>query len=604
MSQVNTKIPVSTGQRSNRDLSAVSFGTTDFGRLDVLYHTEVNPSEDITIDWQGLLRGATMPAPTRARMYYDVRVFFVPYRVLTAHPEQGKTNFVWDYFIEKLSNTSHPYTKLDTLAFLVSSSSPISSDPRIVSDTRRLFSQLRLPEALYNSVITGSPGTPDIQNTPLGLTPVNLWPFLSYQRIWWDFYRDKSLIDESLLSQYIPQPQPGLITYGSGVLQKICMPRYACWPKDYFTNARSSVGTQQNAVPFLVNQVVGQDDLANSANPYNIPVDNPSEIAYNGDLSPVTDVSQSGPEGNSLTYAAIRMARLVDNYLQRLNIAGTSLVNRIFARFGVRPSDQVVWSSQYIGGKRYDFTVGDVLSNVETGSVDPQSVNNAFNYGADGSQSGQSVGSIYSRFGSDRTLHLHSGRDYGTLMIIGSLVPYTGYFQGLHRSWIHGTASKIADARAQYLTPEFANAGLQPILKQELFGNASTPSLSWDSVFGFSERYGEYAYQPPVIDGDLVLKATKSGMNALHLFREFSSMPSLSASFTMIDPAARESLDRIFNYLKTGSQDETLLDHFERYFSFSVNCPNRAMASSMLPDLFEDNNHGDVISVPVGGTRF
>lgn len=76
MSTTNSNIPVATGQRSNRNLNGRSHGTTDFGRLDVLYHTEINPNEDFHINWKGVLKGATMPVPTKANMYYDVRWFF------------------------------------------------------------------------------------------------------------------------------------------------------------------------------------------------------------------------------------------------------------------------------------------------------------------------------------------------------------------------------------------------------------------------------------------------------------------------------------------------------------------------------------------------
>lgn len=599
MSTINSNIPVATGQRSNRDLSARSQGTTDFGRLDVLYHTEINPNEDFHINWKGVLKGATMPVPTKANMYYDVRWFFVPWRVLTARPEQGKTNFVWDYFIEKLSNTSHPTTTMQGIANLLTvNSSIISSDARIIQDCRRLLSQLRLPEALYNCTLNQAGDNSNIYTTPFGQTTINLWPFISYQRIWWDFYRDKSLIDESLLSSYIPLPPPGSVSI-STILSKYILPRYACWPKDYFTNARDSLGgSGDNEVMFVTNQAMGSALGSNNVDPQNIPVEGASTIANRTDLNNLSVPST----GNGLYYSAIRMARLVDNYLQRLNLAGTSLVNRIFARFGVRPQEEIIWQSQYVGGLRYDIQTGDVLSNIETGSVPAQAVNNAFNYNADGSQSGQSTGIIYKHM-DGKSLDFYSKKDYGTLMCIGSLVPYTGYYQGLHRGWTHGTLSNLNDARASYFTPEFANQGLQPIKKQELFGNAATTQTLWDSIFGFGERYGEYAYQPDVVDGDVVLSATKAGMSALHLFREFSAMPSLTATFTQIDPAARESLDRIFNYLKTGSSDESLLDHFERYFVFEINA-NRGLASSMLPDLFEDNNHGNVISVPVGGTRF
>lgn len=593
MSRTKTNTPVATGQRSLRDLSARSFGTTDFGRIDVPYWTEVVPNDDFTIKLTGKLKGATMPTPTIGKMYYDVRFHFVPYRILTHRPEDGKTNFVWDYFINKLSNTAHPYFQLWQITSILNDVDPaykLSSDSRIISDCRRLLSQMRLPEAVYNSS-TVFPNT-----NSFGSTRVYPWPFLAYQRIWWDRYRDKQLIDESLLSTYIPFPNPGSNVINGGPLKAWLTPRYACWPKDYFTNALFHLATNYNNVKFGIQQDTTTELNINTGN---IPNNSNNAPLDNSDLDP--DII-GGTETYSLTTAAIRMAKLVDDYLQRFNIAGTGLINRIFSRFGVRPKEELLNMSQYLGGFRQDFNTGDILSNVETGSLEAQAVDNAFNYYSGGSQSGQATGSIYVDFKSNE-IKFHSGAEYGILMCTTSLVPYTGYFQGLHRFWTHGVNSNINQGRIEYLTPEFANAGLQPIRGQELYGNASSTDADWKSLFGYSERYGEYGYQPDSVDGDLVLSATSTGMDALHLFREFSAMPSLTATFTEINPSARQSLDRIFNYLHTGSQDETLLDHFQRVIYFDVQC-HRSMASSMLPDLFEDNNHGNVVNVDVNGSRF
>lgn len=596
MSRVKSSIPVSVGQRSKRDMSGRSFGTTDFGRLDVLYHTELVPNDDFSFSVNGLLRGATMVAPTLGKMYYDVRAFFVPYRILTHRPEEGKSNFVWDYFINRLSNTTHPFLNYFNLSGALLS---FAGDKQ--SDARRLLSQLRLPSVLYNVTSSDRNSWPQSGNS-IGFTNVNPWPYMTYQRIWWDFYRDKTQIDESLLSTYLPFPGTNLVSQND--CAKYITPRYACWPKDYFTNARPmpTDGGITPSVPLTNYQALAQEG---ALRPYvdNIGTGSQNVIALkNEQLSAgVLDVDIDNQEVAywSMQTAAIRMAKLVDDYLQRLNIAGTSISDRVFARFGIRPQERVVNNAQYIGGFRHDFSTGEVLSNIETGSLDPEGVNNAFNYGGSGTQAGQSTGSIYTRF--DSKEFMYHAKEYGTFMIIGTLVPYTGYFQGLHRGLQHGCSTDINESRFSYLTPELANDGLQPIKRKEIYGSQTQISL-YDDVFGFSERYGEYAYQPDVVDSDIVLTATKSGMNALHLFREFSSNPSLSASFTQIDPSARGALDRIFNYLRTGSQ-ETLLDHFQRVVYVTAT-KDTCLASSMLPDLFENNNHGNVVSVDVGGSRF
>ena len=94
--------------------------------------------------------------------------------------------------------------------------------------------------------------------------------------------------------------------------------------------------------------------------------------------------------------------------------------------------------------------------------------------------------------------------------------------------------------------------GYQPVYKSELYAEAAS-----GSIFGFAPRYADYLFQPDVVSGDLVLTGTKTGMDGYHTFRQFTSVPTLTPTFTQIRPADRDELDsRIFNTSTDGSSHE------------------------------------------------
>ena len=588
MSVQNSKIPVSTGQRSRRNLSACGVGTTDFGRLDVLYHTQVCPGEDFELSMKGVLQSAPMVVNTFGAMKYDVRAFFVPFRILTHRPENGKSNFVWDLFIQKLSNTSSPYILLGNVnkaaTDLTHTAWSYYTNKRYyMNDFKRLLSQLRFPAISYNQTY-GS-------QTPFNLMRVSPFPFMAYQRIWWDYYRNSSLIDESLLSSYIPYPLAG---NNANLLQLNAwfQPRYACWDKDYFTNARPVFDEASAAA-----QGFEVDDPS---------IDKMSNLDNMAQLSDGSIVNPPQSSGIQIPVAWLRSAYALDNYLTRMNLVGSRIKDRMMARFGIKPSYQYLNQSYYLGGNSTKFSVGDYASYADTydSSNDQQDMDNAFNLGprGDGAYQGQRSGKIDVGIGFDK-IKFHS-EEYGIVMVIGSLVPRTGYYQGLAKDLTRGTESDNQDARFSFLTPELANLGLEPIATSELFVSGTA---TVNNNLGYTEHYGAYGFQPNVVDGDMMLEETRTGMDAFHLFRSFSSVPSLTNEFTMITPEQRLSLDRIFQIQNASAgvapdNYVVLLDHFTRFVEVSCSIV-RAMPSSWLPELYEDNNHGNTVTVDVGGSR-
>lgn len=559
-------LPIGVEKRSDVNMSAMHVGSTDFGRLDVVYHTELIRGDNVKMKLTSMLRAAPMPCPTFGKFRRSLRVFFVPHRILTAPANFNAGSFSWDEWINGQNSASHPYFSVSSLKLVYAGSA--SASPLITSlpswrDACRLASQLRFPAYIYNMA----------KDTTIPSTNVarfNPFPAAAYQRIFWDWYRDASLIDESNLLTYVPLLPSGEIS--STLALPYLTPRYCCWDKDYFTTAK------------LTPQSGGKTSVATNYTSVAYEVLNPKNVQQgNASISPAGSTR--------IPVQFIRAAEALQKYLERNNLAGSRLIDRMVARFGGSRNVVRLNMSEYLGQVEDTMVVGDITaSNDLTGTT---SSSNAFNLGASSSIMGQQSGKSYGRSASD-TIEYHA-EETGTLMVISTLVPSTGYYQGIDRSLTRGTS----DDKFDYFTPELQGIGYQPVYLQELYADASSSQL-----FGFAPRYADYLFQPDVVSGDLVLSSTSAGMDGYHTFRTFSQPPSLTPSFTQIRPEDRDELDsRIFSITpKAASKsDHGVVDHFVGYVNADV-LINRPIDSHKSPFLDEDGHH-DNVTIPDGGTR-
>ena len=483
-----SKIPIATGERSKQNLSATTYLTMDFGRLDPLYHTEVCPGDDIELDVSQFMRAAPMPYPVHGNIRHDVRVFFVPYRIL--QPDDAP--FSWNDYITGVSNQSHPYIELSRYAeFLnVMSYNTLDSDgfplgvyqnAMLQRDARRLFATLGLPQIVYNSTTN--------TETMLGYTST-LWPLQAYQRIWWDYYRNSELISEQLKSVYLPYLYPGsnIIDTSStnGKVHRYLMPRYSCFAKDYFTTSKlnpqsgesaSSVGSagditlnyDQSTV--ADNSYVGVGFARNYSGINGLTLTQRRDTTIGTDVVPVQSARPFTSLGlssdSSFTIEIFRKANALQKYLERNNIVGSRLIERFLARFGVAPSAQKLQMSEYLGGSSGTYNIGAVMSSTDTAAQAGSAISPADGFGMSINQS-DTGGSIQGLSTGAGALNINSGKikyhakEFGCLMVIGTIVPHVVYTQGLHRKWRRG----IVD-RFDYLTPEFDRLGYEAVSTSE-----------------------------------------------------------------------------------------------------------------------------------------
>ena len=560
-------LPIGVEKRSDVNMSAIHVGSTDFGRMDVVYHTELIRGDNVKMKLTSMLRAAPMPCPTFGKFRRSLRVFFVPHRILTAPANFNTSAFSWDEWINGQTSSSHPYFSVASLKLVYagsSSAAPLISALSSWRDACRLASQLRFPSYIYNM-------SKDATIPASNVARFNPFPAAAYQRIFWDWYRDASLIDESNLLTYVPLLSPGELS--STLSMPYLTPRYCCWDKDYFTTAKTNPQSGQKSAV-----------APNSTNVDAVTLNPKNVQASNGSFASVGSSAK-------IPVQFIRAAEALQKYLERNNLAGSRLIDRMVARFGGSRNVVRLNMSEYLGQVEDTMVVGDITASNDLSSTTAQ--DNAFNLGGQGSIMGQQSGKSYGRSVSD-TIEYHA-EETGTLMVISTLVPSTGYYQGIDRSLTRGTT----DDKFDYFTPELQGIGYQPVYLQELYADASSSQL-----FGFAPRYADYLFQPDVVSGDLVLSSTSAGMDGYHTFRTFKQAPSLTPSFTQIRPEDRDELDsRIFSITPKASSksDYGVLDHFVGYVNADV-LINRPIDSHKSPFLDEDGHH-DNVTIPDGGTR-
>lgn len=574
MNNINN-IPVAVAKRSSVNMSATQHYTTDFGRLDCVYHTELVPGDDVKIKLDGFLRGAPMPAPTFGSIKADIRVFFVPHRILT-----NRTSWNFDDWITGVTSSSHPYFIATAIANLLDSTNANYIGADYEQDLRRHLTNLGYPVKQDGTIYA-----------PANFK-INPFSFLAYQRIWWDYYRDSSLIPENLINSYIPPIGSGQISTSS-YLTSLLSPRYACFKKDYFTTAKvyPQQGVDNAGAEALdyVSTTNTRSGVVAPSNPNNVLSVNPS----NNTFSIQGNSFVSGDKVVPINW--LRAANALQRYLERNNLAGTRLTERFLARFGVTPPAVALDMAEYLGGNSSQVRIGDVTANNENmssaaGQFNPANAFNTLDANGDG------YGTMQGQQGGKAAVDMTSGyveyhsKEFGTLMAIQTLVPEVDYIQGLRADFLRG----VSNDRFEYFTPEMENMGYEPVRASRLFFEDVNHA---NDIFGFVPRYQHYKLQNGVVAGDLVLAGTREGMDSLHLARVFSQQPTLNPAFTQITPDARHGLDRIFSVVGNVGQ----YDHFQG--TCHADCVmSRPMSHDVLPSLEEDAN-SNTVAIQNGGVR-
>lgn len=457
-------------KRTYHDLSHTYLSATNMGDLIPIYTEEIYPGD--TFDYQAVVKAQFEALLGNAFINVDVflHAFFVPNRLIF----DGWENFI-SGGVEGTDTTVPPTITAPTAGF-------------------------------------GKYSLADFFGFPVDKSvTVSALPFRAYDLIYNEFYRNENLQDELALSI-----APGSDTTTNLAVQK------RNWMKDYFTGAlpwqqrgpavtipvgasdapvtvtddylkfsAGSVGeykarTQQFVSPQVSG--VGLDALNGApAVPSNALSLKPTNLV--ADLSLATGI----------TIEQLRLSERVQFFMEKTARTGVKYIEILRGFFGVKSSDARLQRPEFLGGGRAPVIVTEVLQTSATTSASPQG--NIAGH----AMSLQRIPRIRKSF-----------EEHGILMVLCSVMPRTGYMQGVNRKWSRSN-------RYDYYWDIFERLGEQAILNKEIYAQGTDED---NEVFGYAPRYDELRSNENLVTSDM-----RDNLAFMHLQRIFDEKPTLSSDF-------------------------------------------------------------------------
>lgn len=510
-STVVSKIP----KRNAFGLSFENLLTMEFGELIPVMCKEVLPGDKFRLNTEAIVKTAPMLAPIFSRIDLYMHYFFVPQRLIHEDFEEFITTGIDGLSTELLP----PTIKLQDLIKRGANLAEVEDGS--------LLDYFNIPK-----ISVAQATASEIQDMP-----INVCPFLAYQKIYSDWYKD-----ELLDSFEFEAPTGGFISAPADIAV-ITAKRYRSWAKDYFTSARPNTqlgapvtipvaGELKSDGPF---RLAGPDTSSMTAKTVTTGL---STTIENVDGKFFNSVNVNGGtqlefgDGITLDSAGVtindlRRAIRLQEWQERNMRGGNRYIENIFHHFGVKSSDARLQRSELLGGRKCPIVVSEVT---QTSATDPAGTSTPLGQLSGKGTSISSTGRI--KFFAE---------EHGYLICIASIMPKAGYMQGLPRMYWR-------QSYLDYAWPLFGNLGEQEVFAGELYLNQRNP----DKAFGYQSRYAEYKFSSNEVHG-----AFRSSMAYWHNYRIFDNAPNLNLNFIHLNGGANndsgvQPQNRIFPTLPDG----------------------------------------------------
>lgn len=461
-----------------------TFNTGDIVPLEV---EEILPGDALQSDASFMLRLMTPIAPFMSRCYLDLYAFFIPNRIVWTH---------WTEF--QGENNSSAWTQ----AY-----------------------QYEIPQCTVDEGLdTGSLG--DYMGLPIKNTleyEISDLYLRAYILVYDEWFRDENIIDPVLFSK--GDTHSSTMDYSSAPLK-------AAKFHDYFTSLLPSPQKGPTVPisgysPVVMGESHDLDDLFKRDAEGNIPSDAAYGLSWrdlqSGDFADLlalgTRPSVGGPtftgtvtrtstdfagyavpsnlwSSFSITIESIRNAAVIQHVYERLASSGSRYVESLRGIWGVTPADATLQIPEYLGGKRFQLAINDVISTADTVNSD----------GTIGEFLGQ-IGA-YSKNKDGAHLVSKAFTEHGIYLVVGTVRVQQHYYQGLPRKF---TRKSYFD----FFMPQLNNIGNQPVYTRELNLEACKDTTDPDNPFydekkilGYSEAWADYRYIPDIISGRFRPNAT------------------------------------------------------------------------------------------------
>jgi len=463
MPKVFEKVSFNRPRSSAFDLSHEKKLSMEFGKLVPILCEEILPGDYYKVKTETMLRMMPMIAPIMHRVNLYVHYFFVPNRIVWAE---------WEEFITGGREGT---------------STPVFPQLTMNSTYRQYYGYGSLADYL---------GLPVNDNVATWSNSLNhsAIPFLAYQLIWSEYFRDPNL------EEYF---DPNSYT----IAQAHTM-RYRAWEKDYFTSALPwPQRGPEVSLPVEVNYKSSSNAKYGTGGGNVVSGDLGTNAAglVNDLLNPSAGgvrIENIEDDSISVSINELRTSSAIQRFLEKNARGGYRYIEQLMSHFGVKSSDARLQRPEYLGGGRQPVLISEVLN---TSATENQAQGTMAGHGYSVGQ----TNSFKKRF-----------EEHGYVMGIMSVLPKSGYYQGLPR---HFSRTEKLD----FYFPEFANLGEQEVYQKELFARGANP----DALFGYVPRYAEMKYLNSRVAGEM-----RDALKNWTWSRIFTTEQNLNAAFVECNP--------------------------------------------------------------------
>lgn len=475
-------------KKENFDLSHKRLLTTDFGKLTPTFVQEVVPNQSINLRSAIGVKTPALLFPVMHETNIYTHYFFVPNRIVVDNVGGNFPTALakWENVVSGYNSDGDPETNDVPLIVFDGGGTELDYWKNFIS-VGSLVDGFGLPPNLQNSVR-------DDQSTFPDKVELSAIPFLAYQLIYNEFYRDQDLQDDIFRNRHLQgHPNPGINgqfsfprtgEVMSASLSNLMSIRYRNFEKDYFTSARPRA--QRGA--------------------------------------PVASID--------LTVASLRMAERIQKYFEKINRTGSRYFEFLRGFFGTSPNDGWLNRPLYLGGFQQSMGIQTLLATnspvAKNPDVNPQ-----------GNQSGHVISHGVG-------LLKFFAKEHGFVFGLTSIMPRTMYSQGIPRMF---TRKSMYD----FYNPEFQKIGEQEVLAREIM-LSKNPNFRPNKTWGYQARYNDYKFRNNEICGEF--RNSMQNWHLGRIFRNrpddpSSMVPNLSSDFVSTRNASQD-FQRIFAWQNSG----------------------------------------------------
>lgn len=579
------QVNVAVAEKRRHDLSHFHIGTTDFGIMKPIECRYMVPGDEFKINVINETRVLNpMPSPTIGQFDVVYRQFFVP------------INCIWDTFYDFLKGQQSmvngdfqnvvqaPYVNLfDLIRYVINIDNGLvkvvgtstegtydfsisQTSPSVSTIYYSWTKEGRKMVNFLTSLGINIPWGCDLSTQSLNIKLYIVLPLAAFWKFYFDwivpsrFIRDHVDNIQSLLS--LDDFRTGRVISATNFFRYLVHEPLAYYLDDVFTSSTE--------FPFQSSEPTSDVIIENPSGENYVSVNSPGYPNDQYDGSTIKSDPELGVSDINM-YTLQTLGKLQD-MLNRNLLAGTKVQDWLLTEFGMRPNDDALHLSTYLGSQRTTLSVDDVISNADTLSAD--------------GESGVALGSYAGYIRNNQRMEFgYKAQEHGFYFITHEIVPKTSYFQGLQAQFDLGD-------RFDFFQPEFDNQQGAPIPFRRLYfsQNKSTELQRYDANFGFNLQYADLKIATDVVSGDFRTRFGRD-LKSWFLARDMSYISDVNNRIDGIDEefCLVKSKYQDWHYIFNFMDDE--LDPFLVAFKFNIPArrPMKSITEGFEPEYKNSN---------------